>query len=142
MNIPKAYCKWKSVFRKASECNHPIKARRKGSDFSCLSFAISLLIVIALLCLCILYSLYSLWLLCSTALDKSILLVFVLALISICKSYYHTDWRKKIHTRISQSGILFILTSQSDLFHIWSITLKSVDLKVPGLWLRAIFIVN
>jgi len=27
--------------------------------------------------------------------DKSILLMFVLALICICKSYYHTDWRGK-----------------------------------------------
>lgn len=111
--------------------------------FSCLSFAISLLIVIALLSLCILYSLYSVRLLCSTASDKSILLIFVLALICICKSYYHTDWRKKkIHTSISQSSILFIFTSHSDLFHIWSITLKSVDLKVPGLCLRAIFLLQ
>lgn len=50
--------------------------------------------------------------------------------------------KKKIHTSISQSSILFIFTSHSDLFHIWSITLKSVDLKVPGLCLRAIFIAN
>ena len=44
---------------------------------------------------CILYSLYSVVLLYSMALDKSILLMFFLALTCIRKSYYHTDWRGK-----------------------------------------------
>lgn len=44
---------------------------------------------------CILYSLYSAVLLCSVASHKSILFMFVLALICICKSYYHADRRGK-----------------------------------------------
>lgn len=44
---------------------------------------------------CILYPLYSVVLLCSVASHKSILFMFVLALICICKSYYHANWTGK-----------------------------------------------
>lgn len=44
---------------------------------------------------CTLYPLCSVVLLCSVASHESILFMFVLALICICKSYYHADWRGK-----------------------------------------------